>query len=315
MNKVKISRFITGVVTVVAIASMALAGWSKIFTPATQSGLWLQVNNSAYETIVNTGTEWILTAGGRAESTHYARLRYPLPENGKLLTEFYVRAEIKLEPNFCNKLTSGVRFINTDNYNATYNGTRVGASGGNELRASVEMWTDKTIRIRIEHQNNQIRDLYVSTPCPAYFAPGVYHTVELYGNVATVSPWYFRVDGNIIAQGVDIMANDSVPLAERVITRLVAGLDGAWAQDTTPISVSIRSLTFADYDMNGGVPVVTSTPSQIPTSTFTPIASFTPTRTPTLTPTRTPTIPPAISPTPTALCVQALNVWVCDKKP
>lgn len=66
----------------------------------------------------------------------------------------------------------------------------------------------------------------------------------------------------------------------------------------------------------------TSAPSLTPTVTRTITPSRTPTRTPTITPSRTatgtPTIvltPVPITFTPTANCVPALNVWVCDRKP
>ena len=52
---------------------------------------------------------------------------------------------------------------------------------------------------------------------------------------------------------------------------------------------------------------LTSTPSKVPTITIT--------KTATLPPTVTPTATKQITPTPTAYCVQALDVWVCNRKP
>jgi hypothetical protein len=286
---------------VIAVATVT-AAWNKTFTPILAPNLWTQVN-APYETIANNTTHWTLTAGGQAASTHYARLRYGLPEySQRVLTRFYLREDIRLSPTFCGDLTSGLRLMNTDNYGAILNGSRVGNTNGSEMRASVEMWTDKTIRIRLEHQSTKIVDLYISEPCPAFLSPGTWHTVELYGNLAAVEPWYFRVDGIVIAQGTAMLSTDTVPVAERIMTRAVWGLDGAWAQDTRPLSVDIRYIEIADDDPNGIVNIPTT-----PGATNTPqpnTATLTATKTATLTLTppapRTPTPSPATSQTATA---------------
>lgn len=314
MKKNSIIQIGTVIATVMVIASLLL---SRQFTPLNSANLWKQVNDSAYESITSTASHWILTAGGRAASTHYARLRYGLPEfEGKVFTEFYLRETIQLSSTFYSDLTTGLRLMNTDNYRATLNGSPIGAGGGNEMRASVEVWSDKTVRVRLEHQSTKIVDLYISEPSPAFLSPGVWHTVELYGNLSIASPWYFRVDGVVIASGVAMMSTDTVPVSERVMTRAVWGIDGAWNQDAKPLTVLIRDVMVADYDA-GGV-ALPSTPSptvqpSTPTFTTTPTPTITATFTGVPTITRTPTFTPVL--TPTAVCVPALNVWVCDKKP
>jgi len=299
---------LTGAAVVAALVLNAITppGWSKSFTPSSQGSLWLQQNNPPTERVDNNLTHWSLYVGSpNTGVTHYARLRYGLPEfEGMVLTRFYLAEVIRLPANFY-AVNNDMRILNTDNYSARLNGVTVGASGGAELRTSVYITADRRVRVRSEHQGRGNIDWYISAPEPAFLSPGEWHTVELFGNLAAVEPWYFRVDGVVIAQGVAMLSNPSVPVAERIMTRAVWGADGAYRLVIpTPLELQIRSVTVADTDPNGMYQPVTNTPTALVTI---PPASATATRTvgpPTATAapvTRTATpVPPSATPTNTA---------------
>jgi hypothetical protein len=133
-----------------------------------------------------------------------------------------------------------------------------------------------------------VKDFYQSaTPLPVGE-----HVLELYGDVAKDANWYFKIDGEIVASGYDTLTADSVPESERVITRLVAGIDGASSQDTKQVSLYIKSFTIANYDAAQSVPP-TMTETKTPTATMTKIPTATITPTWTVTPTATFTPSPA----------------------
>jgi hypothetical protein len=103
MNKKQIRNIGAGtaiatLVTVLVLSALAGQGWSKTFTPITQGSLWLQANDPVYESVINKTTHWTCTAGSPSTgTTHYARLRYGLPEfEGLVLTQFYLSMTARL---------------------------------------------------------------------------------------------------------------------------------------------------------------------------------------------------------------------------
>jgi len=306
----KTRNVIGGVIAVIAATTLVINalvrdanGTRVTLTPADAACAWEQKDPPNVATITKDPEKWTMTAGGVPASTHYARIRYGLPECANAVwTRFYMRLVIMLPLDFYNVLSTGFRFGNTDNYLTTYLGSKVGASGGNEIRVSAEMWNDKTLRLRSEHQNGTIKDFWISPP--QFLTPGMWHTIEIYGDVAQVSPWYIRVDGMLMASGVDMLATTDTAPAERLITRMVCGIDGAWNQDAAPLRVYVRECTFADYDINSIVPPATAAPIT-PSLTNAP-ATVTVTRIPatgTVVPsvTRTATPLPPVSQTPSAV--------------
>ncbi len=211
---------------------------------------WNTESSGTVESVVKTSGGWLCTAGGEVASTHYARLKYKIPENaGLVLTQFYVKAVIVLPANFYTQQQAGFRILNTDNFTSTLNGQSVGASSADELRTAIYFNSDHTLRINTGYENHQSKELWRSTGQ----IPVGEHTFELFGNVAEIAPWYFKIDGVTVASGVEKLSTDDLPLSDRVITRIVAGIDGAADQDTKPLSVLVKSVEIADYDVSLGL--------------------------------------------------------------
>ena len=244
------------------------------------SANWEFEKSGSAETITATSNGWICQAGGNTAQTHYARIKYKLPEQtGKVPTTFYMKAVIVLPSDFYDQQQAGFRLLNTDNFGTKLNGERVGASDTNELRTSVYIFSNHRFGIVADHQNVSKKVIYKSsTPLPVGE-----HVFELYGSVADKAPWYFKVDGNIIASGTERLSPDSVPVDERVVTRLNVGIDGAADQDNRSMNVLVKSFEIADYDMSGSStqpPATTTPPTVIPPTTTPPTPVVTPTTPP-----------------------------------
>lgn len=221
--------------------------------PADSVG-WSLDTSGTMESVVKTTEGWQCTAGGNTASTHYARIKYKLPEQAqRVLTKFYMKAVVVLPSNFYSQQEAGFRLMNTDNYGTTLNGSPVGTTSIDELRAAVYFNRDGSVAINAKYENHQSKELWRSLPMQ--FATGQ-HTFELYGDLASVSPWYFKADGVVLASGIDRFSTDDVPVNERVATRMVAGIDGAASQDTKPLNVLIKSFEIADYDKSVGAPAL-----------------------------------------------------------
>jgi hypothetical protein len=219
---------------------------------------WSFEKSGSVEKITQTASGWVMQAGGNTASTHYARTKYKLPEKAGIApTRFYMKAEINLPADFYSKQKAGFRIMNTDNFLTTLNGTPVGSVNANEFRTSVYMNSDHSLRIKSQHdQNPAIEFFKLNTQLPVGD-----HILELSGDVANVVPWYFKLDGNIVASGINRMSPDSVPANERVITRMVAGIDGAASQDSNSVTLTVKNFEISDYDPNStNNPTATPTP-------------------------------------------------------
>jgi hypothetical protein len=302
----KIITITTAGAVLLAVIYAAIATFTQVFTPAAPNGIGLEVNNATYDKITVVDGAWLVHANGYSNSTHYARLRVKLPEQFKLApSSFYMRSVIVLPADFYTKQNSGFRVMNTDNFTTTLNGVQVGARDANEMRCGVWFWTDHLLRVRCEHETVDGVTWYQAT---SQLATGE-HVIEYWGDMAAVAPWGFRIDGVMIASGNAMLSTSSTVASERVITRMVTGIDGAW-QNSTAFELTVKSFTISDAPPDSATPTpITFTATQ--TATFTPTITRTPTSTPTNT--FTPTATPAIISTPTFECLlfTAHNVRVC----
>lgn len=252
------------------LASPTPNSFFKTFTPTISlAGLSLETSGAVESITVKDGV-WVVTAGGVSAFTHYARLRYKLPEQeGVAPTTFYMKSVVILPPDFYTRQTAGFRIMNTDNFGTTVNGVHYGASDINELRTAVWFFSDHKIRIRTEHETVSKELLYTA---PTQLPVGE-HVFEFYGDVANVAPWWFKIDGIVVASGNARLSPDSVPVEERVITRLTTGIMGAADLSNNSMTVKIREFVVANYDPYAVTPspTPTGTPTNAPTSTITPV--------------------------------------------
>ena len=282
------------------------AAFYKRLAPGDAAGWGIETSGSM-EKVMALSDSWICEAGGYEAVTHYARFKYKAPEQaGIVLTTFYMKLVVVLPTDFYTQQKAGFRLMNTDNYTTTLNGSPVGASDANESRTSVFINSNHSLRVIVDHETTSNKILYISQ---APLAVGQ-HTLELFGSLNTVAPWYLRVDGVVVASGTEMLSMGDTAPSERVATRFVAGIDGAADQDFNLMSVQVKSFEVANYDMAGVTNVPpTSTlvpatfaaqPSQAPTQTSTATFTSTPTALPsaTTTPTLTSTaLPPTLTPT------------------
>ena len=275
----------------------------KYFDVTSAVGLKLETSGTA-EKVTPMADGWLTQAGGVDASTHYARLKYKLPENdGVALTYFYTRAVVNFPPDFYSQHKAGFRILSTDNYPTTLNGAPIGAVNANELRVSVYMNSDQKLRILVNHETVSVTTLYTA---PSILPTGD-HTFELAGDLANSAPWYFKVDGVVVASGVARLSPDTTTVPERVATRIVAGIDGAASQDLNPMSLTVKSLEFANYD-----PYAAAAPTSVPPTSIPPTVTQPPTTVPatatslpptsvlTIAPTKIPATPTTVPPTATA---------------
>lgn len=191
---------------------------------------------------------WLVRAGGEAADTHYARIRYKVPECASLApSRFYARIVFTLPEDFYTQMQAGFRLMNTDNFATTLNGQPVGALDDNELRCSWNIYnSDKLLRFQCERESGEQQVYYLSeAPLPTG-----QHSLEMYGNLARKEPWYLTVDGVTVASGYSLFATADTQASERVVTRFVAGIDGAAQQSEQSMQYLVTSFEIADYDVN-----------------------------------------------------------------
>jgi len=276
MNKTihKIASFILALVTILGNYSSALAATGsdvhsagfqpsalyKRLAPGDSAGWGTETSGSA-EKVTATLNGWLCEAGGYAAPSHYARLKYKIPEkDGMVVTTFYMKLVVVLPTHFYSKQNAGFRLMNTDNHTAMLDGVPVGANDKNESRTSVYINSNHTLQVIVDHESMSKKILYVSeAPLPVG-----QHTLELFGSLDAVAPWYLRVDGVVVASGMEMLSTDDTTPNERVATRFVVGIDGAADQDANVMRVRIKSFEVANYDMAGVItnPTLAQTFSQ-----------------------------------------------------
>jgi hypothetical protein len=223
------------------------AAFYKHLAPNESSG-W-SIDTSGYlEKVTAVPDGWICEAGGYTAFTHFARLRYKVPEQaGMVLTTFYMKMVVVLPADFYAQQMVGFRLMTTDNYTTTLNGAPVGANDVNETRASVYINSDHSLRVKVEHETISSKMLYVSqSPLPVGE-----HTLELFGSLNVVAPWYLRIDGTVVASGMEMLSMSDTTPNERVATRLATGILGAAGQNTNSMNLQVKSFEIANYDMAG----------------------------------------------------------------
>jgi hypothetical protein len=282
MNKTinKIASFILALVTILGNYSSALAATgsgydasptgsdvhSAAFQPSAfykrlapgDSVGWGTETSGSMEKVTATVNAWVCEAGGYAASSHYARLKYKVPEKaGMILTTFYMKLVVVIPKNFYGQQNAGFRLMNTDNHTTMLDGVPVGANDKNESRTSVYINSNHTLQVIVDHELMSKKILYASQAR----LPIGEHTIELFGSLNEVAPWYLRVDGVVVASGTEMLSTDDTTPNERVATRFVVGIDGAANQDANLMRLRIKSFEIANYDMAG----VTTTPAQAQT--------------------------------------------------
>lgn len=223
---------------------------------------WSFETSGSMESITETADKgWLLKAGGYDASTHFARIKLKLPERLEIApTTFYMKAVIELPEDFYNQHQSYFRIMNTDNYLTSLGGINVGAANANEFRTGISIYkSDRLLRVQAVHDNNPSKTFYVGSQLPTGE-----HTLELFGDVASVQPWWFKLDGAVVASGVDRLSPDTAPESERLITRLVAGIDGAASQDSNSFSLYLKDFEIANYDVTAGQATPSPSPNPSP---------------------------------------------------
>jgi len=274
-----IASLVAGVNTASAQTVTQQAAFYERLVPGDSTG-WVMETSGAMEKITAASDGWTVKAGGEVASTHYARFKYKAPEQaGIVLTTFYMKMVLVLPTDFYTQQKAGFRLMNTDNYTTTLNGTSVGAKNANESRTSVYINSNHSLRVIVDHETVSSKTMYISSsPLPVGE-----HTLELFGSLNAVAPWYLRIDGVVVTSGTDMLTMSDTAPAERVATRFVTGIDGAADQDANSMNLKVKSFEIANYDMAG---VTTPIPANTQTSTLI-VPTNTLARTPTSTATNT----------------------------
>ncbi len=263
----------------ITAALIALAGL-LVFTTSSPS----VVTDARNGSVVKTLEGWRVTVG---QAGGYARVSYQIPEQqGKVFTSFYIKTTAVFEPGFT--ITKGFRVLNTDNYGTTVNGTFYGANNINEFRCGLYFWeSDQLMRLRCKHENVDYIELWKSSaPLPV----GT-HTFEFWGDVGKSAPWGLKIDGVLVASGVQNLCIPNMVKSECVVTRVRVGMDGA-AMISPAQTLIIKSFEVAEI-----APSVAITDTPRPTSTETPRPTFTSTPRPTS--------------TPAPVCFEDTNIKIC----
>jgi hypothetical protein len=268
----------------VTLATPGVGQFYRVFNTTSAPNLIQELSGSV-ESVTAANGLWTITAGGVPASTHYARLKYKIPEFERLApTAFYMKATVVLPADFYSRQTASFRLIGTGNSGTTLNGQPVGTNSTVAF-TSVSFDSDQLVRVQAGRGNTPVVFWRASSRLPVGE-----HVFEFYGDVAKVAPWYLRIDGVLVASGTAMLQTSSTPINERVVTRLVAGIDGAADLDSNSMTVQIREFVVANYDA-GAITPSTLTPTRVstltPTLTSSPSPTFTPS--PTMTPTLTPT--------------------------
>jgi hypothetical protein len=155
MNRKLTTRILASALTigmVVAIVT-SIGGFYREFDISNTTGLSIETAGSG-ESAVVIDDSWLMTVGGYPSSTHFARLRYKLPERaGIILTTFYMRLSLSFHLIFTIIRKVDSRIINTDNYGTELGGIPVGTPGSAEFRTGVYIHKDHSLTIRSDHDH------------------------------------------------------------------------------------------------------------------------------------------------------------------
>jgi hypothetical protein len=188
------------------------------------------------------------TAGGYSATTHYARVRKPLPEKDDFAAkkDFTLKVDFELPSNFYTQQESYMRFFNTDNYPGKYKstGATVGALSADEWRVGFLVFGgDKLPRLQSAHENHETLTLWKGSQQ----LPVGRHTAELKftPSTTTAGSWELLIDGVKVGGQTGVKTVPAtVQQSEIAVTRVVGCLDGAADQDTKSIQLYLHSLQF-----------------------------------------------------------------------
>ncbi len=221
--------------------------FSNSFSPSGYSGWYIQTSGSQ-ETVTRSADYFECTVGGYDSLYHYARLRRSLPNEDKLALTKTISAELDFEipADFYDKQEAFIRILSFDNYADFINGTdqKLGSDETDEWRLGLVIYnSDKLLRLDSEHKRNENLTLW---ELPTRLEPGR-HTIKLDIALSQTSTgsWSIILDGKNVGSATNVQTIPSTLTKpeEREITQITTCLDGSSSQDTTPVSLRIRSIT------------------------------------------------------------------------
>ncbi len=182
---------------------------------------------------------WDCIVGGYPSLTHYSRIRYRIPESLKTVWNgnIYMKLIFMLPNTFYSSQKSYLRFMNTDNYKTTLDGSVVGAVDSRELRFGLCIYKDQLLRVRGEHEGVSVKELWKA---PAKISTGVWHTAEILGNLSSMSIGWIKFNGSEVGRWNTRVSPSTVPEMERIATRVGCGVDGAADQDYSKMTVRVK---------------------------------------------------------------------------
>ncbi|MEI8238185.1 MAG: fibronectin type III domain-containing protein [Actinomycetota bacterium] len=240
------------------VAPTTVAPTTTAVAPAFHIALDPSGNTTGWVT-ETTGTDTIAklngyfqsTVGGWANVTHYARIKRKLPEVDRVVLSgaFTMTEVVELPSDFYTQQESYVRFMNTDNYPAKspLTGATVGALSASGWRVGFLVYrSDQLPRLESDHDGHSKLTLWTGTSrLPVGVNTITVRFTPSQGNQGSFEVW---VNGVKVGSGSGMQ---TVPAtlapSEAVITRIVAGMDGAAQQSTKQMSVRLHSFEFTAH--------------------------------------------------------------------
>ena len=255
-----------------------VTGLRSVFDPSLGSDqCWQLETSDPQESAVVAVGQGLFEAGGFVDTngTHYARVRCMIPENygGHTASgSWSLSATVELPSDFYVQQESFVRLLGTDNFTV--------ASGGDEWRVGLAVFSDGSLHLVSDHENNGLLDLWAGsqTDLPA----GGTHDVAIQFTPSSVGAgsWALIINGSVVgAASNTVTVPATVPAGEQTVSRVYAGLDGASGQDTNRLAVAVNEVVFDDPTYEAAVSavacsnIVTITDSTMTRTTGSPTSS------------------------------------------
>lgn len=234
-----------------AIADNVAATFDITLNPAVSTSGWsLETTGFSTESITVVSDHIECIAGGVAGSTHYARIRRKLPENDLFAAndDWILKANMELKADFYTQKEGYTRILGTDNFPAAINGITYGAGSADEWRVALYYDTTESKLKLASAKENQADALVLWTDSVAQrIVAGAATDVELRftPSKTTGGSWEVLIGGASIDSDTGVQTvPTSVADSEMYVTRIVAGIDGAYLQDTKTLQNDIYSIQF-----------------------------------------------------------------------
>jgi len=224
-------------------------------TPKFSTRLAVGVNDTLWEQSVTSPADTITVvtradgkkvfrakAGGHAPNgsgSTYARYRIKLPEVYGIAPRGWFRLSGKIR-----LLTNADHYyspLRTDNYVGTLKGTttKVGCSNGSEWRVGFMLYPGNEVRAESTHQGHSTITLWRGT-----LLPGIHNvSIAMDPQADGSGSWVLSIDG-VTTTGTGQTVPSTVPVAERVVTRVVTCIDGANRWTTKVVEVEVEEAVF-----------------------------------------------------------------------